>query len=500
MKAVQDRFYEFETFRVDSAKRRLWQNGEVVHLTSKAFDILLALVEKPGQTVGKQELLDRVWSDSYVEEGNLNRNISTLRKVLGDDGRKQQFIRTVPKLGYRFTAQVRQVERTPRFDPETNEAGLEADEPQIDSRRNASIRDIRPVTIAVAAIVLFILISAAVLASLRDNQVNSLASPEEIRSSRALELYQKGRSLWQTRSGQDLHEATLLLESAVNEDPEFALAHAALADAYAFDIRYWRKAEAAAREAIRLDPAIGEPHASIGFVRLFWEWDLENAEREFVRAIQLSPGYATAHQWYALSLFASGSGGNAAYVEMKRALELEPNSVSINADMCLALYYLRRYDEAIAQCNVALGMDPNFYSAHMYLYEIYNASGHFEEAVNTYFRLEALSTKPSSSDARKTLRNAYESGGVRRFWEARIDHFGIELSRRYQAARHYARLGKKEESIKNLQTSYESHDFEFTLFAADPVFDVLRDDPRFDELVKLLQSQAERDRNAAMSR
>lgn len=105
-------FFEFDEFRIEVEERRLTRNGEAVALNSRDFDILLALVERSGQTVDKNALMDMVWADTFVEEGNLSRHVSTLRKILNDDPRGQRFIKTVPKRGYRFTADVREVVET----------------------------------------------------------------------------------------------------------------------------------------------------------------------------------------------------------------------------------------------------------------------------------------------------------------------------------------------------------------------------------------------------
>src|SRR5207302_11488823 len=130
----------------------------------------------------------------------------------------------------------------------------------------------------------------------------------------------------------------ILLERAVALDPNSAQAHSALADAYAFDYRNWSKAESEAANAIRLDPNLGEPHAALGFVRMFWQWNLGDAETEFKTAVTLSPNYATGHQWYAADLLATRRFGDG-LAEMTKALEIEPDSPSISADMCQALYF-----------------------------------------------------------------------------------------------------------------------------------------------------------------
>lgn len=486
MNRLPYRFYEFASFRVDAAERRLWRDGKSVSLTPKVFDILLALVENAGHTLGKEELIEKVWADTFVEEGNLNRNISTLRKALGDNSRRPRFIKTVPKQGYRFISDVRTVleeelliEGKTRYQLKVREEIREGEKwfgwPRFG--------------LMVAAVVLVLMTAVAVVwiwNQPEKSRTGALVS--ETDKAEAFELYQRGRALWQTRDGKDLHEATLLLEQAVRKDPNFAPAHAALADAYAFDYRYWEKAENVAREAIRLDPGLGQPHATIGFVRMFWQWKFHEAEKEFKEAIRLSPDYATARQWYAVNLNAFASSGHAALVEMRRALELEPDSLSINADMCQTLYFLRRFDEAIAQCRKTLAMDDKFHNAHQYLYEIYNAKEMYAEAVETYFKLEEIAVTPSPPEVLEELRQAYATGGIRAFWKKQAEFASGQFPFHYRKAQHYARLGEKDEAFAQLRKAYETRNFQFYLFLADPVFDALRTDQRYKELSDLLLS------------
>jgi tetratricopeptide (TPR) repeat protein len=302
----------------------------------------------------------------------------------------------------------------------------------------------------------------------------------------AFELYQRGRALWQTRNGEKLHEATTLLEQAVRQDPNFALAHSALADAYAFDYTNWKRAEGAAREDMRLDPKLGEPHAAVGFVKMFWEWKLREAEAEFKQALQLNPHYATAHQWHA-ALLAATCRLDAAYAEMSQALGLEPDSPAVNADMCQTLYFMRRYDEALAQCRKTLDANPDFFNAHRYLYEIYAANGMFDEAVAQHFKTEEAAGVKMPPAVNEKLRQAYASGGIRAFWRLRIEALAAgNAPLRYQLAQNYARLGDTEAALKWLREAYEKRDVEFLLFYADPAFDNLRHDPRYQNLMALL--------------
>ncbi|HVF48159.1 MAG TPA: winged helix-turn-helix domain-containing protein [Pyrinomonadaceae bacterium] len=490
------RFYEFDSFRIDVEERRLLRGGGPVPLTAKVFDLLLVLVESSGHTLEKAELLDKVWADAFVEEGSLNRNISTLRRVLGDDFHKPRFIKTVPKRGYRFEGDIREFveeEETLVVEKRTNYRIAFHEETRTQSRGKAKV-NISSRRFAVAAAAAFALLSLGLVLALdlaKSEEASFLVSAMSdansgTKNEEALELYKKGRELWQNRSVEGLHQATSHLERAVALDPQFALAHAALADAYAFDVQDWRKAETEANEAIRLDPGLGQPHATIGFVRMFWEWKLREAEPHFQKAIRLSPDYATAHQWYSLNLAAMARGGEA-LAEMKRALELEPSSVAINADLCQVLNFSRKYDQAISQCRKTLEMDPNFLNARLYLYEAYTAKGMYAEAVNEYLRADEVNMGTLALPAHiENLKTAFAAGGIRAFWRARIEMLKKPLpTDAYAIARYHLRLGEHDEAIRYFRHAYENHDFGF-VFLADPAHSDLLQDPRYIELGNLL--------------
>ncbi|MGQ0761629.1 MAG: winged helix-turn-helix domain-containing protein [Acidobacteriota bacterium] len=488
-------FYEFGRFRVDPNERLLLQDGQPLPLPPKVFDTLLVLVQNSRHLLTKEELMNKVWADTFVEDNNLIQYVSALRRALNGEG--DQFIETVPRRGYRFAAKVREIweedeavivehrTRQSLHIEETVEREAATTRQAIFYRVIASSRP----RLALAAGVLVLIaggVSAWVWNRAEKSDARALPLMIGTKNEEAFELYQKGRALWQTRSSGDLHQATMLLEQSVERDPNFALAHSALADAYAFDYRFWNKAEAQARAAIRLDPNLGEPRATIGFVKMFWEWKLKEAEEEFKQAVRLSPNYATGHQWYGLNLLAIGQAGSAALVEMKQALDLEPASLSINADLCQTLYFLRRYDEAIAQCQKTLAADAGFINGHFHLYEIYNAKGKHAEAVEMYFKIEQLHPQPSPPDRQEKIREAYRTGGIRAFWEARIKYLPYGVPNHYRIAQHHARLGNQTETFRHLQKAYETRDFNFVLFLADPVFEDFRLHTSYMEVMKLL--------------
>lgn len=491
------RFYEFDSFRVDVAERQLWQAGKLVFLTPKVFDMLLVLLENKGETIEKDELIKKVWADTYVEEGSLNRNISTLRKALGDNSTEQKFIKTLPKRGYRFTAQVEEiVERIPSFtkknDDQVFPTQLEAPAPKksIFPRRYTKIFLIIIVFAGLMIILAWMIFQSPQnkidLSGLTENERQQL-NKHSSGNPQAVENYVKGRSLWHQRSAEGLHQSIIHLESAVKADGNFALAHSALADAYAFDTTKRTLANQHAEEAIRLDPTLGEPYATIAFMQMFWDLEFSKADESFRNAVQLSPNYATAHQWYSLNLVARRSGG-AALAEMKRALELEPKSLAINADLCQIYYFLQKYDEALLQCTKTLEMDANFLNAHLYLYEIYSAKGMYPEAFEKFFKIEQIKSDFTFPPAHlEKLRESYSKGGIREFWKTRAEY--LEQTRNfYESAKYYARLGEKEKALNSLENSFKQPPFETVYFLTEPIFRELQEEPEFKELAVKFES------------
>ena len=185
----------------------------------------------------------------------------------------------------------------------------------------------------------------------------------------AYELYHKGRSLWEKRSGDNLPKAIAFYEQAIARDPKYALAYAGLANSYVLLPLYFsvpqREAMAKAREAalkaLQIDPKLAEAHNALGKILNFDDLDLAAAEWEFQRAIELQPNNSTAHQWYGNGPLDSLGRFEEAIAETKRAVELDPLSPIINTDRSYPLYYARRYDEAMAQARKTIELDPGFF-------------------------------------------------------------------------------------------------------------------------------------------
>src|SRR5580658_7038317 len=206
----------------------------------------------------------------------------------------------------------------------------------------------------------------------------------------AYESYLKGRYFWNKRTADGLKVALAYFTQAIEEDPKYAQAYSGLADTYAL-LGDWQyavmtpkealpKAKAAAIKALELDSTLGEAHSSLAVCLDGFDWDFDTAEKEFQRAIELSPGYATAHHWYAWHLSHTGR-NKEAIAEMRKAEDLDPLSLIINTDLAELLVLTHYYDESIRQSHKTIEMDPNFALAHNQLGQAYFQKQMYEPAI-----------------------------------------------------------------------------------------------------------------------
>jgi len=304
-------------------------------------------------------------------------------------------------------------------------------------------------------------------------------------------LYLLGRYHWNKRTEDGFRTAITYFQRAIDKDPGYALAYVGLADTHtlladwAFVGRDEARAVAkpAVQNAIRLDDTLGEAHATLGLVLNDLEWDWAGAEREYRRAIALNPGYAPAHQWYGIWLACQGR-REEALREVRRAQELDPLCLIFRAS---AVYVQTRApDEGIAQARQALELDPNFMPAHAFLAEYYSLQGRHSEALAAIQRALELSGRAPSElgsfgvycaragmneEARQVLREL-ESLSTRRYVSP------VEF------AYVHAALGEKDAAFAWLERAYEQRDPYLTDAKVYPGLDPLRDDPRFDDLLR----------------
>jgi TolB-like protein/DNA-binding winged helix-turn-helix (wHTH) protein/Flp pilus assembly protein TadD len=311
----------------------------------------------------------------------------------------------------------------------------------------------------------------------------------EVVNPEAYEAYLKGRYFWNKRTADGLKRAVAYFTQAIEKDSNYAQAYAGLADSYALlgDWEYgvlapseaYPKAKAAAIRALELDNTLGEAHTSLAFSLDVFDWDWESAGREFRRAIELKPGYATAHHWYAWHLSEMGRNSEA-IAEMRKAENLDPLSLIISADMAEILLVAHLNNEAIEQSRRTVDMDPNFAIAHYELGQAFVQKHSYNEAIAEF--LKAIELSAGSIPCTSNLAYAYAVSNKRNEAVKILNDLKTRSTRNAsEIALMYVGLGEKDEAMKWLGKAYEEH-FNPSILLR-PAFDPLRSDPRFQNLV-----------------
>jgi len=309
----------------------------------------------------------------------------------------------------------------------------------------------------------------------------------------AYESYLKGRYFWNKRTADGLKAALAYFKQAIEEDPKYAQSYSGLADTYALlgDWQYavmtpkeaFPQAKAAAIKALELDSTLGEAHNSLAFVLDGFDWDFDSAGKEFQRAIELNPGYATAHHWYAWHLSLLGR-YDEAIAEMRKAENLDPLSLIINADLAELLVLAHSYDESIRQSRKTIEMDPNFALAHNQLAQAYLQKQRYDEAVAELKTAVQLSGGSPAFIA--NLARAYVVSGKRTEAVKLLGDLKKRSNPGYSNASEiaviYASLGDTDQAMNWLEKGYEERFNPGVLLR--PGFDPLRSDPRFQNLVR----------------
>jgi tetratricopeptide (TPR) repeat protein len=318
----------------------------------------------------------------------------------------------------------------------------------------------------------------------------------------AYELYLKGRYFWNKRDEEGLRNGIKYFKEAEQKDPAYALAYSGLADSYALlsDIGVVKpadempKAKAAAQRAVDIDPTLAEAYTSRGFVKLAHDWDWLGAEADFKKALELNAKYPTAHQWYASYLMQMGKFGPAK-AEIEQAHQLDPLSPIINSNLGHYAYYEHRYDEAIEHINKTLEMVPEFWVAHHYRGLVYAMKGMHTEAIAEFrgvlgspgqgpLKEGAVESNP---EVAASLGFTYALAGKRREAEDILQQLMKLSEKRYVSPRYLAiihvGLDNRAAAIEQLEKAYESRHPGLVLIRIDPLFDRLRSEERFKQLV-----------------
>jgi tetratricopeptide (TPR) repeat protein len=317
----------------------------------------------------------------------------------------------------------------------------------------------------------------------------------------AYQLYLQGRYFWNKRSEADIRKSIDYFQKAIDKDPTFALAYAGLADAYVTLPSYtndtaldaYPRARAAALKALELDDSLAEPHATLGSILYEFDWKFPEAEKEFKRAIELNPNYATTHHWYSEYLLAMGR-PDEALNEIKLAQAADPLSLIINSIFGIVLAVRGESDQAVTQLKKTIEMDPSFPRAHMFLAEVYRDKGMYEEAIGEQEKHMTLLGLPPEIAAKMAaeLKNESRMSGKKGYFrkqlelieelKARDPNFAPPLS---EIALMYAELGENEKAFEYLERAYTQHEPDLVRFGEPrngP--QTLRSDPRFADLLR----------------
>jgi tetratricopeptide (TPR) repeat protein len=311
----------------------------------------------------------------------------------------------------------------------------------------------------------------------------------------AYQLYLQGRYFWNRRTDENLRKAVDLFQKAIDKDPNYALAYAGLADSYALlggpvygaepAHQTVTKAKTAALKALELDNTLAEAYTSLGYIASTYEWDFPSAEKNFRRALELNPSYATAHHWYGLTYLSYVGRHEEAILETQRAAELDPLSLIINASYGRAFFYAKQYDKAIEQFRKTVELDPSFVRARLYLGWTYEAKGMFNDAIAEYEKARALDDSPVIA---ASLAHVLAEAGRKDQAEKLLVELNDLSQRRYVSAYDlaliHAALGENDRAVQLLEKAYQERSPSLSWLKVDPRLDRLRSDPRFEDLMR----------------
>jgi TolB-like protein/Flp pilus assembly protein TadD len=316
-------------------------------------------------------------------------------------------------------------------------------------------------------------------------------------NSEAHQLYLKGLYYWNKFRGPGFEKSRAYFQQAIDLDPSYALAYAGLADHYGFasanglmsPSEGWPKCEAAVNKALELDDTLAEAYNPLAAVKLYYNRDWPAAERSFRRGIELNPNFAEIRNHYAVRLVSFGR-NQEALAEIERAIELDPLSLRFNAARARILFFIRQYDRAIDQFRKTLELDPNYAAAHEWLGYAYEKKGMHREGIAEWSKALTLSGEDEQASI---LERAYATSGfekaIRALAQKRLERLNEKTKRGlyvpaegYVTA--YTRSGDKEQAFAWLAKAVEERNGFGIEVNANPIFDPLRGDPRFEAALR----------------
>lgn len=472
--------YRFGPFRLEQEQLLLSLDGVPLPLGPKVVETLLALIEHPGEVLGKSELLNRIWPEGFVEEANLAQNIYVIRKTLRAHW-DCTAIETVPRRGYRFTGEVC-VERS-----EHAHVAQPAPAPPPSPARRVSLR----YRFAAAfAAVLTLGVGSGLIAMARSHAAGPSTQGLSAAGAR---LYAMGKFYWNQRTADGVAKSERYFTAVIRSDPKDPRGYAGLASAYAIEGDYGygpmskaealRRADADARRALSIDPGSAEAHAVLGLVAVDRHRRAQG-EAEYRRALALDPRYAPAHQWYGTSLLLGGK-GEAAFEELQKAANLDPESVAATDWLSQAAYMARRYKDALDYAHQALDLSPHRYGIYQTIGMASAALGDYRDAVAAY-EMYGQSCGRCRLQAAALLAQVYAvtHDYARAQSELRVAEHGV-ASRRIapdNVVAALAAMGRRDEALRMLREAKAAEPA--ALLAIDPRMEALHGDARFRQFLQ----------------
>ena len=432
--------FHFGEVTLDVRERRLLRGTEAVRLLPKAYDVLVALVQQRGRLVTKDELLRRLWPESFVEEGGLTVHVSALRKALGEDAHRPIYIETVARSGYRFIAAV-----------------------------TCDLAHEKPLT------------------------PSAITRPVEL-----YELVGRGRSHLLSGSFFELPAAVDAFRSAIEIDPTYAPAHAGLARARCLQAVFraaphqeaFTEAKASAWRALAMDSGSADAQVALGTVLFLSEWDWTAAERSLRRALEINPDHTEALLQYGSLQEALGRLDDGLRCK-QQALARDPRSPGVLVQIAISYWHQRKYDDTLVWAQRALDVDPKHLLACEFLAGVYWKVEDIDKFVAENLRVAVTLGVPDEALANlkqvtAQIQDAYAAAGLAgmtRFMADQITNERLDfdhlLKMAFRRAVLYGAAGRLDEAFECLDQAMSFRDPALVHLAVAPQWDSLRDDPRF---------------------
>jgi DNA-binding winged helix-turn-helix (wHTH) protein len=466
----------FGDFRLNAETGELFDKaGEIVKLQQQPAQVLALLASRPDELVSREEIQKLLWSeDTFVDfEQGVNYCIKQIRIALDDDAKTPRFVETLPRRGYRFIAQVENLNGDSK--------------PPAETVTNTKPTSFRPIFYGLAVLMVLFLGTAIVWNFVASNEPVGLTSsnPE------AQDAFLKGKHLFEKGDAESIKSSIGFFDQAIHNDERFANAYVARADAFyqlglfgqAKTSEVFPKAKADANRAIELNKNLADAYTTLGSIAFRYDWDFPQAENYFKKAIEINPNSANAFHDYAWFL-ASQSRFEEAINSIEKAQKIEPTSVRTNIDVGWIYARARRYDQAIVQMKRTLDLEPNNIAARQCLECAYFNKGMYAESVENALGL--LKQFGASEEDLAKIRAVSPKEAVKLIEEIRLKQMESAPDKiyipNYVFAIQSAAADDKEKAFQYLEKAFAEKDAGLVMFKVEQVWDKFRDDARYKEM------------------